>query len=364
RNGSVLHAELLLMAAMRNPVNITLMQAHRGGSLILAMSNILQADKDYVINFDRGTVPPDLAHPYLRLLVAALGMSGETVIDALAAMDRAAEQYILQVAGRQFFDHANKLIVSAGFTNPVVPLFEIVEAMVNGSADNTPGDQIMAGSAYLIARRFGHSTASQILNGTIKVDALIPSVYRRLLGTGEAGYSYSTDQDIRKANILYVPTDIDIFQLSHRALIIHELTHAEDDLNRSTEQQVDSLDLENRAYVAQGRHMMEEIILSAPAPGYVTSASVYVNLGPLYYWSMLLAAKREAGKYETIFINLCTSPPASRTQASVRADLALTEVAISANIRAALLALRSPGGQAMYTAGNTRLGGGSGHYSQ
>ncbi|MGZ8561133.1 MAG: eCIS core domain-containing protein, partial [Flavisolibacter sp.] len=116
RNGSVLHAELLLMAAMRNPVNVTLMQAHRGGSLILAMSNILQADKDYVINFDRGTVPPDLAHPYLRLLVAALGMSGETVIDALAAMDRAAEQYILQVAGRQFFDHANKLIVSAGFT--------------------------------------------------------------------------------------------------------------------------------------------------------------------------------------------------------------------------------------------------------
>ncbi|MGZ8544816.1 MAG: eCIS core domain-containing protein, partial [Flavisolibacter sp.] len=151
RNGSVLHAELLLMAAMRNPVNVTLMQAHRGGSLILAMSNILQADKDYVINFDRGTVPPDLAHPYLRLLVAALGLSGETVIDALAAMDRAAEQYILKVAGRQFFDHANKLIVSAGFTNPVVPLFEIVEAMVNGSADSTPGDQIMAGSAYLIA---------------------------------------------------------------------------------------------------------------------------------------------------------------------------------------------------------------------
>jgi hypothetical protein len=53
RNGSVLHAELLLMAAMRNPVNVPLLQAHRGGSLILPMSNILNADKDYVINFDR-----------------------------------------------------------------------------------------------------------------------------------------------------------------------------------------------------------------------------------------------------------------------------------------------------------------------
>jgi hypothetical protein len=234
--------------------------------------------------------------------------------------------------------------------------------MVNAAADSTPGDQVMAGSVYLVARRFGHSTAPQILNGTIKVDAVIPSVYRRLLGSGEAGYSYSTDQDIRKANMLYTPTDLDIFQLDHRALIIHELTHAEDDLSRSTEQQVDSLDLESRAYVAQGRHMLEEIILSAPAPGFVTTASGYVNLGPLYYWSMLLAAKRDTTRYESIFINICTSAPASKTQASVRTDLALTEVAISANIRAALLALRSPYGQAVYTAGNTRLGGGSGHY--
>ena len=135
RNGSVLHAELLLMAAMRNPVNVALMQAHRGGSLILAMTNILQADKDYVINFDRATVPPDLAHPNLRLLIAALGLSGETVNEAIAAMDRGAEKYILQVAGQQFSAQANKLIISAGFTNPVVSLREIVEAMVNAAAD-------------------------------------------------------------------------------------------------------------------------------------------------------------------------------------------------------------------------------------
>jgi hypothetical protein len=362
RNGSVLHAELLLMAAMRNPANVALMQAHRGGELILAMSNILQADKDYVINFDRATVPPEIAHPNLRLLIATLGLSGETVDEARTAMDRAAEQYILQVAGRQFLDQATKLTVSASFTNPVVPLYEIVEAMVNAAADSTPGDQVMAGSVYLVARRFRHSTASQILNGTIKVDAVIPSVYRRLLGSGEAGYSYSTDQDIRKANVLYAPTDIDIFQLADRALIIHELTHAEDDLSRSTEQQVDSLDLESRAYVAQGRHMLEEILSSAPAPGFVSSASGYVNLGPLYYWSMLLATKRDTARYETTFLNVCVSAPASKTQASVRTDLALTEVAINARIRAALLALRTPAGQALYTQGNTRLGGASGHY--
>ena len=110
RNGSVLHAELLLMAAMRNPVNVALMQTHRGGSLILAMSNIMQADKDYVINFDRATVPPELANPNLRLLIAALGLSSETVNEAIAAMDRAAEKYILQVAGQQFSAQRTNLL--------------------------------------------------------------------------------------------------------------------------------------------------------------------------------------------------------------------------------------------------------------
>jgi len=364
RNGSVLHAELLLMAAMRNPVNVALMQAHRGGSLILSMSNIRQADKDYVINFDRADVPPELAQPLLRLAIALLGLSGETVAEATIAINRVAEKRILEIGGKQFVDQANKLIVAASFTNPVVPLQEVVTAMVNAAADSTPGDQIMAGSAYVIARRFGHSTAPHILSGRIKVDALTPSVYRRLLGAGDATYSYSTDEDVRKANTLYLPTNADIFRLDIRALIIHELTHAEDDLSRSTEQLVDSLDLESRAYVAQGRHMLEEVIASASAPGLVTTASGYVNLGPLYYWSMLLAAKRDTARYETAFLNVCTSAPASKNQAAVKTDLALTEVTISANIKTALLALRTPGGQALYTAGKTRLGGGSGNYFQ
>lgn len=364
RNGSILHAELLLMAAMRNPVNVPLMQAHRGGSLILSMNNILEADKTYVINFDRAEVPPELANPLIRLAFALLGLSGETVTEAAAAMDRAAEKRILEIGGKQFAGQANKLTISAGFTNPVVPLHEVLTAMVNAAADSTPGDQIMAGTAYVVARRFGHSTAPYLLSGRLKVDALVPSVYQRLLISGDATYSYSTDEDVRKANTLYLPTDADIFDLDTRALIIHELTHAEDDMNRPTEQLADSLDLESRAYVAQGRHLLEEIIAAAPAPGFVTTASGYVNFGPLFYWSMLLAAKRDTARYEAIFINVCTSAPASKNQGAVRTDLSLSESSISANIRAALLAYRSPGGQQIYTPGNTRLGGGSGHYFQ
>jgi hypothetical protein len=352
------------MAAMRNPVNVALMQAHRGGSLILSMSNILRTDKEYVINFDRSTIPPEIANPVMRLALAFLGLSGEDVAQARAAMDTAAEEYIRKAAGKQFSDQADKLIVFASFTNPVIPLYEIVEAMVNASADSTPGDQIMAGSVYLIARKFNHSTAGQILNGTIKIDALIPSVYRRLQDTGDATYSYSTDEDVSKANTLYIPTNTDILTVRDRALIIHELTHAEDDLSRSKEQDVDSLDLESRAYEAQGRHLMEEIILGAPAPGFVTSASGYVNLDPMYYWSMLLAAKKDLTRYQTLFLNLCTSAPASKTRASVTTDLALAEVTIKAKIRAALLAHRNAAGQQLYTTGTTTLGGGSGHYFQ
>jgi hypothetical protein len=363
RNGTVFHAELLLMAAMRNSVNVPLMQAHRGGSLILSMSNILQADKDYVINFDRAEVPPELANPLLRLTLAALGLSGETAAEAWEAMDRTAKKRIEEIGGKQFNEQANKLIISAGFTKPEIPLPEVLTAMVNSAADSTPGDLIMAGIVYVVARRFGHSTAPYIFNGTIKVDALIPSVYKRLLG-GDATYTYSTEEDVRKANTLYVPTDADIFAIDTRALIIHELTHAEDDLNRPTEEMSDSLELESRAYVAQGRHYLEEIIAMSNAQGLVNDASAYVNLGNLFYWSMLLAAKRDMVRYETVFLNACTTAPASKNQSAVKTDLALTEVAISANIRAALLAFRSPGGQQLYSAGNTRLGGSSGHYFQ
>ena len=364
RNGSVLHAELLLMAAMRNPVNVALMQAHRGGSLILSMSNILQADKDYVINFDRAQLPPELANPLLRLALAALGLSGETAAEAWESMNRTAEKRIEEIAGKQFGNQAAKLIVSAGFDKPEIPLTEVLTAMINSAADSTPGDQIIAGIVYVVARRYGHSTVPHLLNGTIKVDALIPSVYQRLLGGGEASYVYSTDEDVRKANTIYVPTSVDILALDERALIIHELTHAEDDLSRPAEGLTDSLALESRAYVAQGRYMLDEIIAAAPAPGLVSTASAYVNLGNLYYWSMLLAAKQNTIRYEATFLNVCTTAPASRNQANVKTDLALTDAAISTNIRTALLALRSPGGQQLYFQGNTRLGGGSGHYFQ
>jgi hypothetical protein len=363
RNGSILHAELLLMAAMRNPVNVALMRAHRGGPLILAMSNILQADKNYIINFDRPAVVPGMTGYAVRLLQALFGMSGETIDQARQAIDSDIEQRILTIGGTQFADQANKLIISASFDTPNVSLLEVLTAMNNAASDGTPGDQIMAGSMYVIARRFNHSTASQILNGTIKVDALIPSVYRRLLGSGEAGYSYSTDQDIRKANTLYIPTNIDIFDLAHRALIIHELTHAEDDLSRSTEQHVDSLALEARAYEAQGKHMLDENIAN-PAPGLVTTASGYVNLGNLYYWSMLRAAKRDRTRYENMFVTICTTAPASRSRAAIISDLNLSDATVDANIRTALLALRTPGGQPIYSAGTTRLGGNSGHFFQ
>jgi hypothetical protein len=325
------------------------------------MSHILEADKNYVINFDRATMPPDLATHALRLLSAYLGLSGETVDEARQAVDTAIEQQILTIGGKQFADQATKLTISAQFDKPAVPLMEVITAMNNAAADGTPGDQIMAGTVYVVARRFNHSTAPKILNGTIKVDALIPSVYNRLLGGGDATYSYSTDEDVRKANTLYVPTDTDIFQLGHRALIIHELTHAEDDLSRPTEQLVDALALESRAYEAQGKHWLDENIAN-PGPGFIASAASYVSGNNLYYWSMLLAAKRDRTKYETLFVNICSTAPASKNAATVTADLGLPEATISANIRAALLAFRTPGGQALYPGGNTRLGGNSGHF--
>lgn len=364
RNGTIMHVELLLMAAMRNPVNVTLMQAHTSGSLIIPMSQILQADRDYITNFGRESLPDDIIFLNLRLLAAAFGLSFERFEDVELELSRAAEQQIMQHAGTQFAEQAGRLVVSAEFSDPHVSLTEILIAMLNAASDSTPGDKIMAGSVYDVAKKANHPMAGQILSGAIKVDAMIPSVYRRIAGSGDASYAYSTDSDVRKSDTLYVPTSLNIFELGDRALIIHELTHAADDFAITGRQQVDSLTLETHAYKEQGKYMMDQILAQPPgsATGFVDTASRYTNQGPLFYWSMVAAAKDDTTRYEQVLVTINTASPMSMSAAAVRVDLGLTAAVLEARVRTELVAYRDARGNQLYTAGTTTVDGPAGHY--
>ena len=187
-----------------------------------------------------------------------MGLSPENT----AALDSEIEirvfQEIQAAGGNSFRNQADKISVHLTSGSTVAPV-EVLTAMLNAASDNTAGDKVMAGIAYIVAKEYNHPMASRLLQGSLKVDALIPSVYRRLLGGGDAQYQYSTDNDLRKADTLYLPTNLDLFQITDRALIIHELTHAEDDFSSQTERSVNSIDLEMNAYRAQSKYIMDQI---------------------------------------------------------------------------------------------------------
>ncbi len=193
RNGTVMHAEQLLMAAMRNPVNVTRMKAYTGGSLVIPMSDIKEADKNYLTNFGVEKNPLDTSAYIARVLASVFGLSKEKVADILTEYDNKAAELIHKYAGKQFSDQADRLIIYCE-DKPVVPWDDVIGAMLNGAADSTEGDRIMAGTVYALASKAGHSTAPRIRSGQLKIDALVPSVYERIAGDGEASYQYSTDQ--------------------------------------------------------------------------------------------------------------------------------------------------------------------------
>ena len=364
RNGTVQHAELLLMAAMRNPVNVAMINAHSSGNLIISMTAISTADREHIMNVGREAVPLDIQLLRLRRHLAALGLSPEDTATLDSEIEIRVFEEIAAAGGNSFRSQADKIVVHLT-SGSSVPPFEVLTAMLNAASDNTSGDKVMAGIAYMVAREYNHPMASRLLQGDLKVDALIPSVYRRLLGGGDAQYQYSTDNDLRKADTLYLPTNLDLFQITDKALIIHELTHAEDDFSSQTDRRVNSIDLEMNAYRAQSKYIMDQIraLPSGSAPGLVSSGSDLANSDPTHYWGYISAAKANVSTYTTVLNEILTSPPTSKTSGEVTADLGNSITVIDANLRNAITNMKDAGGRNLYNpASNTRLEGASGHF--
>lgn len=363
RNGTVMHAELLLMAAMRNAANVKLMQAYTSGSLVIPMSQISQADEDYLTNFGSGPMPIDSTAYSLRMIFSYLGFTKEKISDIRQEYETKATEIVYKYAGKQFADQAGRLIVYSE-SPPELNWDDVIGAMLNGAADSTPGDRVMAGTVYAVAKKAGHIMAPKILSGELKIDALIPSVYQRVAGNGEASYQYSTDEDVLKSDTFYVQTNLDVLTLRDQALVIHELTHAADDFAAagSASKKADSLTLETHAYKEQGRYMMDQILADPKAIGYLNDAAAYAHDSPLYYWAMVAAAKDNESKYGATLVSIITHAPMSMSAAAVKTDLGLSAADLEKKVRAELVAYRNKKGKQLYTAGTTTIGGQAGHY--
>ena len=360
RNGTVEHAEQLLMAAMRNSVNVKKMQGYKSGGLTIPMSDIKQADEDYLTNFGSEKNPiDDLAYAG-RLVASMVGVSNEKVTDIAKEFKEKAEGLIEKYASKQFSDQAAMLIIYCE-DDPTVPLDQAIDAMLSGAADNTPGDRVMAGIVYALARKSGHPMAPRILSGALKIDALIPDVFKRIVGDFDAYYQYGGDADVLKADTVYVPTNLDIFDLPQRAVLIHELTHAADDVAATgkTTKQEDSLKLETHGYKEQGRYVMDQVLGD---PLLVNTATKYVDGSTLYYWSMVAAAKDDTSKYEAVLVKINTTKPMTKTAAEIKKDLGTSAANLDTKVRTELVNYRTASGAHSYSAGTTTIGGPESHY--
>jgi hypothetical protein len=155
----------------------------------------------------------------------------------------------------------------------------------------------MAAAAYAVASATGSPLAAELLSGRLKIDEVPPGS----LGGGEEA-AYQAAGNKLKGDTLYLPK-LDVGNLGHRGIIVHELSHAHDDLlaagPRVRREQVDLG--ESTAYRTQARYLLDEI---GGLSGAARSAAVNEAAGKwteLVAWAMALEVRGDPGRLEPIF---------------------------------------------------------------
>jgi hypothetical protein len=167
-----------------------------------------------------------------------------------------AKERILALAGSGFAPAANDLLALAAESK--VPLDRLENAMRAAASDSTPGDRVMAGAAYVIALRGGLPIAADLLAGRLKVDEVPTSST-----SGTADYRASGGGD--KGDTIYVPASFEIRSLAYQGLLVHELTHAQDDKAATALVKVSRWNSELAGYRAQGLYWLRELSKLKPA---------------------------------------------------------------------------------------------------
>jgi hypothetical protein len=104
----------------------------------------------------------------------------------------------------------------------------VLKAMLASASDSTPADLLAAAMVYVTAASAKHPLTADLRAGNIKVDA-VSKVPKRAGHPSEAVYSTAGTGGRAKGDTLYVKPSIDITNVYHRSLILHELEHAAHD---------------------------------------------------------------------------------------------------------------------------------------
>jgi hypothetical protein len=104
----------------------------------------------------------------------------------------------------------------------------VLKAMLASASDSTPADMLAAAMVYVTAASAKHPLTADLRAGNIKVDA-VSKAPPRGGHPSEAVYSTHGTGGREKGDTLYLKPSIDIANVYHRSLVIHELEHAAHD---------------------------------------------------------------------------------------------------------------------------------------
>jgi hypothetical protein len=299
--GSVTQAEKLLMAAGLDQANHPAIIAHTTGVLSIPIANITNANRDIVNQIGRGSISPDYEANLVQAIMQLLKGNFEAAAAIWANLQEAAIQDIFAIGGTAWRAQAQDLVafIEINHLNAV----SVLSAMYAAASDSSAADQLMAGIVFATALQAGHSMASRLASGSIKVDALTPSALAKLTGNagGDAMYVPAGINDRLKSDTIYVPTSLHATSITQRTLIIHELTHANDDAATASVQVSPQINFEMTAYRAQVRYIMDQILNLPIADREIEIFNTrHMANSPLFQWAFAVEARINKPRYEAI----------------------------------------------------------------
>ncbi len=324
RRGTVDDHERMFMAGLRDPANVTAFQAVRvgaGAAVTFSLATI-RASYAHVVDVDRtAALPAGVAAPLRAAATAAAALDPAEVGRQVGAAETAASAEIVGAAG-PFRVQGTALEAFAAARSVMRSM--VLRAMQMAASDSTPGDRLLAGSVYAVAASAGHALAADVLAGRVKVDALIPRAFARLpglLGGEVAVYVTAAQGSGMKGDTIYMKTDFDIANTSHRSAVIHELDHAGVDRAASPTGTVtfpNKVDTELRAYRAQARYLFAEMERQTAAERATTAAQVAADRVNLVYAGAILEAQTDPRRFQPLAEILFGVAPAPFTAAPAR----------------------------------------------
>jgi hypothetical protein len=342
-HGTVDDSERMFMAGLKvasNAAALSTVHIAAGAAVTFPLATITP-NMQAVIDIGRESVPRSVQEPLARGAEAMKRLDiGEAVQQATQA-EVAAEHEIRTLAGPSLGPAAAATISFAHAHG--VPVTDVLEAMLAAASDSTPADQVAAGMVFTTAREAGLAIAGEVKAGRVKVDAVTPSVLAQIPGAaGLAAFYVSVAQKSGvKGDTVYLPTTFSITDLANRSVLVHELTHAQDDqaagggkVQFSPAQQVEA-----HAYRAQGRYLLGELEATPAAGRAAVLAQVTDSAGALAILGMVIESLGDRRRFGPIVVAAAAAgtPPVAEhdVQALLNRGPAKLQADLLARIRAA-----------------------------